>query len=188
MPWSRCLAVVLGVSGLLGLSAAGWLSRAGVQTASPLAPSVVGTPADIHVEDMRVFEQVDTVSDWEVLAKEAKVYQTAQRTELSTVTAHLTRSQEPPMSLTAASGQMDNATGNMAIEGQVRLHYQDGYTLETDRLYWHAPDGVLHTDAPVSMYNPSVHITGQGLQSKVEQQQIAIQHNVRASFQLQAEP
>jgi lipopolysaccharide export system protein LptC len=72
----------------------------------------------------------------------------------------------------------------MAVEGAVRLQYQSGYTIATDTLHWQAADGTLYTEAPVSIYNPSVRIAGTGLQSKVDQQQIAIRRDVRASFRL----
>jgi LPS export ABC transporter protein LptC len=141
--------------------------------------------ADIRVEDVRVMEQATAASEWEVSAREAKVYHAEQRTELHTVAALLSRLDESPIHMTAERGHVDGVTGNMAVEGTVRLQYQDGYTIETDKLHWSAADETLYTEAPVAIYNTSVYIAGIGLQSKAGQQRIAIQHHVQASFRLQ---
>ena len=86
--------------------------------------------------------------------------------------------------MTAARGQIDRFTGNIAVRGAVRLQYQAGYTIETEALDWYAADRVLYTEAPVKIRNPLISITGIGLHSNIDQHRIALQHNVRASFRL----
>jgi LPS export ABC transporter protein LptC len=177
------LAMLVVVS-VLGLTIIGRYARQGATTTSPQSSSPEEFPADIRVEDVRILEEATAASEWEMSAKEAKVYQAEQRTELHTVVAHLARPNDPPVHLTAEHGHVDSVTGNMAVEGAVRLQYQDGYTIETDTLHWRAADEMLYTEAPVTIHNTSVQVAGTGLQSKVSQQYIAIQHDVRAAFRL----
>jgi LPS export ABC transporter protein LptC len=185
----KCFAIV--VTSVVVVIGTLWLTTTGLSflqhsITEPLRVAVpINLPADIRVADVRVMGQADAAPEWEVFAKEAKMYQAEQRTELRAVAARLAYPDESPVQMTAAHGHIDNASGNMTVAGEVRLQYDDGYAIETDTLYWQAADGTLHTEAPVTIQNTSVHIVGTGLRSKVDQQQIAIQHDVRASFQLQ---
>jgi LPS export ABC transporter protein LptC len=86
--------------------------------------------------------------------------------------------------MAAAQGQIDHVTGDIAMRGDICLHYQEGYTIETEALYWYAANRVLYTEAPVRIRNSLISIVGMGLYSNVDQHRIALQHSVQASFQL----
>jgi LPS export ABC transporter protein LptC len=94
------------------------------------------------------------------------------------------RQASPLVQMTAAQGQIDNATGDIVVEGSVYLRYYDAYTIETKKMIWRALDHVLHTDLPVKIHNPLLQITGQALSGEVDQYRITLQGSVRASFQL----
>jgi LPS export ABC transporter protein LptC len=86
--------------------------------------------------------------------------------------------------MTATRGQINNATGDITVEGAVHLQYHDDYTIKTEKISWRALDHVLHTNLPVMIHNPSVQITGQELHGEIARHRIALQGRVQASFQL----
>ena len=139
---------------------------------------------DICVEDIYILEQAGFTAGWEVVAKKAEFYNAEQLAVLHQFHARLFGQPAEPLQMTAARGQIDRVTGDIAVRGDVRLQYQAGYTIETEALYWYAANRVLYTEAPVQMRNPSISIAGIGLHSNVDQHRIAIQHSVQASFQL----
>jgi LPS export ABC transporter protein LptC len=139
---------------------------------------------DIYVEDMYLLEQAGFTAGWEVVAKKVELYNAEQLAILHQFQAQLFGQSAEPLQMTAARGQIDHVTGDIAMRGDVRLHYQEGYTIETEALYWYAANRVLYTEAPVKVRNPLISIVGMGLHSNVDQHRIALQHSVRASFQL----
>ena len=139
---------------------------------------------DMRLEDMHLLEQAGFATGWEVVAKKAELYNAEQLAVLHQLDAWLFGQPADPLHMTAAHGQIDRDTGNIAVHGGVRLQYQEGYTIETETLYWRAADRVLYTDVPVQIRSASISIAGTGLHSNVDQHRIALQHSVHASFQL----
>jgi LPS export ABC transporter protein LptC len=171
--------VVGGVSlGQIRRSAAPWKSVGLVQPVStdPLP--------DIRAQRIQVIAQTDSAASWKVTAEEAAFYNDGQMTMLHDVFMQYFRQASPLVQMTAAQGQIDNATGDIVVEGSVYLRYYDAYTIETKKMIWRALDHVLHTDLPVKIHNPLLQITGQALSGEVDQYRITLQGSVRASFQL----
>lgn len=178
-----CIALAtIGVS--LFVAAKGFLAFKSHAALSPETSSADLAPPDVRVQHMHVVEQLEATTGWEVFAKEAEFYDEERLTVLHQVRARFSQHPAPALHMTAERGQIDSVTGNINMQGDINLQYQEGYTIETEKLDWHAMDGTLYTDAPVKLHTATVHITGTGLQSKVDQHRIDIQRDVRASFQL----
>jgi LPS export ABC transporter protein LptC len=139
---------------------------------------------DIRAQHIQVIAQTDSAASWKVTAEEAAFYNDGQMTMLHDVFMQYFRQARPLLQMTAAQGQIDNATGDIVVEGSIYLRYDDAYTIETKKMMWRALERVLHTDLPVTIYNPLVHITGQALKGEVDQYRITLQGGVQASFQL----
>lgn len=152
-------------------------------TVSPLSASTDVEP-DGRVQSIRLIEQADTDTAWEVRAGEAAWYATSQHVVVHRVRARLFRADMPPISLEAEYGQVARSTGDMFVNGHVRLRHLAGYTVTTDALHWHAADRLLYTDAPVQIVSAMVYIRGVGFRSKIRQRQFVLQQNVRASLRL----
>jgi LPS export ABC transporter protein LptC len=147
-------------------------------------PVQAGDP-DIRVQGVRFVEQADAAMALTLSAEAAAWYDAAQFAVVNQVRAQFFPSRAAPLSVEADSGRIASSTGDLNLHGRVRLQHQTGgYTLTTEALYWQASNRTLHTDAPVSMHNATVHITGMGLQGEVEKQRFLLQRDVRASFQL----
>jgi LPS export ABC transporter protein LptC len=139
---------------------------------------------DIRAQHIQVIAQTDSAASWKVTAEEAAFYHNGQRTVLQDVFMQYFQQARPLLQLNAAQGQINNATGDIVVEGAIYLKYYDAYTIETKKMMWRAFDRVLHTDLPVAIHNPLVRITGQALSGEVDQHRITLQGGVQASFQL----
>jgi LPS export ABC transporter protein LptC len=149
----------------------------------------VGQPSETQQPDMRVqnlylVEQAEAGDEWELSAHEAEFYDAKQRVIVHRLRAQLLSKEAHPLHVIADSGQIDSATGDMTVQGNVQLQYLEGYTVETDILHWHATSRVLQTDAAVQIRSALVHIAGTGLLGNIEQQRFVLQDNVHAAFQV----
>ena len=173
---------------------AGWLVFASGGSQPPAAhmprktfvpfPASPGAEPDGRVQGIRLVEQVDTDTVWEVRAGEATWYAKSQHVAARRVRARLFQADMPPLSLEAAYGQVARSTGDISVNGDVRLRHLAGYTFTTDVLHWRAADRLLYTDAPVQIVSDTVHIRGVGFRGKIAQRQFVLQQNVRASLRL----
>ena len=184
MKWYT-IVVVSAVFGGFLLASVHWLHRPHRHMV-PVAetPPINMLPPDMRVEDMHLLEQAGPTTGWEIVAKKADWYNAEQHAVLHQLHAWLFGRTVDPLHMTAAHGQIARVTGDIAVQGDVRLRYQEGYTIETETLYWCATDRVLYTDVPVKIHSASITIAGTGLHSMVDQHRIALQHSVQASFQL----
>ena len=139
---------------------------------------------DMRVQNLHLIEQAEAGDEWELVAHEAEFYDAKQRVVVHQLQAQLLLQEAHPVRIIADSGQIDSATGNMTIQGNVQLQYLEGYTVETDVLYWHAASRVLQTHAAVQMRSALVHVVGTGLLGNIEQQRFVLQDDVHAAFQV----
>jgi len=139
---------------------------------------------DMRVQNLHLTEQAEVGNEWELSAHEAEFYDAKQRIVVHRLQAQLLSKEAHPVHVIADSGQIDSATGDMTVQGNVQLQYLEGYTVETDILHWHAASRVLQTDAVVQIRSALVHIVGTGLLGNVEQQRFVLQDNVHATFQV----
>ena len=159
-------------------SAATWDPLWAVQSApTALVP-------DIRAQHIHVIAQTDSTASWKVTAADAAFYSEDQITVLHSVFLQYLQHASPLLWMTAAQGQIDNATGDITVEGAVSMKYQEAYTIETEKISWRAFDRVLYTDLPVKISHPLVQITGQQLNGEVKHFRIALKGNIQASFQL----
>jgi len=146
-------------------------------------PSETEQP-DMRVQNLHLTEQAEAGDEWELSAYEAEFYDAKQRIVVYRLQAQLLSKEAHPVHVRADSGQIDSATGNMTIQGNVQLQYLGGYTVDTDVLHWHAASRILQTDAAVQIRSALVHIVGTGLLGDIEQQRFVLQDDVHAAFQV----
>jgi LPS export ABC transporter protein LptC len=184
MQWYLCLAMALIVTSVSLGRLGAWLSARSRHVSLPVAASGQAGDPDIRMQGVRFVEQADAAMALTFSAEAAAWYDAAQFAVVNHVRAQFFPRRAAPLSVEADYGRIASPTGDLDLHGHVRLQHQTGYTLTTEALSWQASNRTLHTDAPVSMHNATVHITGMGLQGEVEQQRFLLQRDVRASFQL----
>jgi LPS export ABC transporter protein LptC len=137
-----------------------------------------------QMQGIKLIEQADQSTAWEILAAHAEFSEHANLAVVREVRAQLFQDHIALVFVEADRSIVQRDTGNMTMQGQVRVRHQDGYTMTTKTLDWLAKARQLHTDEAVELEGPSVYITGIGLQSDVDQQRFHLEHNVHASFRL----
>lgn len=137
-----------------------------------------------QMQGIKLIEQADQSTAWEILAAHAEFSEHANLAVVREVRAQLFQDHIALVSVEADRSIVQRDTGNITMQGQVRVRHQDGYTMTTKTLDWLAQARQLHTDEAVELEGPSVYITGMGLQSDVDQQRFHLEHNVHASFRL----
>lgn len=136
------------------------------------------------MQGIKLIEQADQSTAWEILAENAEFSEDAMVAVARGVRAQLFQDETVLLSLEANRGMVQRTTGDIAMQGSVRVIHQDGYTMTTNTLNWQAKSRQLHTDEEVALEGPSVRVTGTGLRSDVDQQHFHLEHNVHASFRL----
>jgi LPS export ABC transporter protein LptC len=187
MKWSMIVLIGI-VLGGVALASVEWPSQPTKRPVSvPEPPQANATLPGIQIQDMYLMAQTGSVITWQVCAKQAAFSETAQRAVVQQVNATIFQTDAVnTWQITAERGLLDSASGDMSVEGHVRLQQHEGYTIETDEVHWHTANRLLSTDAPVTMRNTSVSISGTGFRSLVDQHRMTLQHDVRASFRLQS--
>lgn len=161
----------------------GWLLAGEPLPPSPITPSHEDVAAlNMQARGVHLVEHHATAKVWELFAKDAVFYETQHLAVIHHVRAHFFQWPTTVWQLTAESGQIDRATGNMTLQGNVQLQSSAGYTMQTENLQWAAVSRLLSTPAQVELRGPSMHIVGIGLVSDVQQQRFTLQRRVRASF------
>ncbi|MEK7846719.1 MAG: LPS export ABC transporter periplasmic protein LptC, partial [Nitrospinota bacterium] len=77
---------------------------------------------------------------------------------------------------------MDNESKNIELSGNVFIKSDDGYRLNTENLKWVASRRVLETDDFIEITGERFNITGNGLVSNIDSQDIRIKSNVEAIY------
>ena len=174
------------ITGILMLAVIGGFLLSGKMrfTEHVIQPTETEKP-DMRVQNVHLIEQAEVGNEWELWAHEAEFYDAKHLVVLRQLRAKLLLKADQQVYVMAEYGQIDNATGNMTIQGHVQLQYLEGYIIETDVLHWQAASRVLRTDAAVKIDSALVHIAGIGLLGHVDEQRFVLQDNVHAAFKMQ---
>jgi LPS export ABC transporter protein LptC len=151
-------------------------------------PRPIPCRLSVNPRDLSVILEAQAGPAWEVYADEAALYEATQTAVAQGVRAEMFRDHTTLLWLKADQGQVSRANGDMAVQGDVRLQHQAGYTILTEALDWQAENRMLKTDEPVHIQGPAVRVTGTGLRSHVDQQRFSLQRDVHALFQLRTSP
>lgn len=184
--WYALTTIILIGIGAVVVSSGG-LAPPAPQRVNAASPTDADEPQS-HLLGAMLIEQAKASPAWEVYADEAVLYETRQTAIAQGVRAEMFRDHKTLLWLKADEGQVSRASGDIAIQGNVRLQHQDGYTIRTEALDWQADSRTLQTDEPVQIQGPAVRVTGTGLRSDVDQQRFSLQRDVHASFQLRTGP
>lgn len=180
--WLVLLSLVIGVAALYRMGERGGDVHVG-QVGPSRSMSQPQSPRS-QMQGIKLIEQADQSTAWEILAEQAEFSENENLAVAHGVRAQLFQDDTALLTLEANRSIVQRDTGNITMQDGVRILHQNGYTMTTTTLDWLAEARQLHTDEAVEVEGPSVHITGMGLQSEVDQQRFHLEHNVHASFRL----
>ena len=180
-----CVAVVLGW--IVAWSVWPFLEYQAIASVPP-SRNDASTNLDGQITEMHLMAQLGEKAALQVTAKHAAFSGDKQRAVVHGVEARIVQEAGGAWYVSAAKGFVDRITGDLTVQGSVRLYEKDGYAIETDRLYLRTAERVMHTDKPVVMRGNAVSIAGTGLRHEIDENRIVVQHNVKASFRYAGGP
>lgn len=184
MKWYSLVLSILVIAGLTLLSV-------GKRRTAMNTQQTVLNPAELQpqsprsqMQGIQLVEQAGQSTAWQIFAEHAEFSDDAKVAIARGVRAQLFQDDTALLSLEANRGIVQRDTGDITMQARVRIIHENGFTMTTQTLNWRAETRHLHTDEVVELEGPSVHITGTGLQSDVDQQRFHLEQHVHASFRL----
>ena len=124
---------------------------------------VLQNSVDLQIKGFVYTEVGEANAKWEVKAQTATYNKKQELAVLEMVQIKLTTSDGKVFLMSADKGQMLTKEKNIEIKGNVVITSADGDRFSTDHLNYSDAEKKFYTDAPVTMENARMKITGKGL-------------------------
>ena len=150
----------------------------------PLSPAtmlkIISGRADLEVNNVLYREVGGDGNKWEIRAKKASYLRKQNQATFDQVEVKLFLPDSKVVVLAADRGELDTATRDMEISGNVGVTSASGEHFTTDYLHYSAQGQRLHTDAMVLMETPRMQIQGVGMSLSLQNKDIVLHSRVRA--------
>ena len=137
--------------------------------------------ADLQIKEVDLEEEAKGVR-WRLKAELALMFDKAGQTLLRKVVANVYQRERSWM-IVGDEGELDRATNNVRVLGNVVVTSNDGLRLETAVLRWEAEAKRLWTDTPVTLTRNGSIVRGSGLDVRMADEATTISGPVRATFE-----
>jgi LPS export ABC transporter protein LptC len=166
----------------LFLASVGALLAVRLLTPQPGPSEPDPTRADYRITDVHLREEGAGGVSWKLDADEAQVFDRAGKTIMRNVTITI---EQPGRSwtVTGREGDLEQATKDVELRGNVVLVSSDGLRLETRVLRWDAEERRAWTTEAVTVFRAGVVVRGQGLEARIADRAATVGGPVRATFQ-----
>lgn len=138
--------------------------------------------ADLQIKEVDLEEEAKGVR-WRLKAELALMFDKAGQTQLRKVVANVYQ-RERSWTIVGDEGELDRATNNVQVRGNVVVTSNDGLRLETAVLRWEAEAKRLWTDTPVTLTRNGSIVLGSGLDVRMADEATTISGPVRATFEI----
>jgi lipopolysaccharide export system protein LptC len=151
----------------------------------PSHPSVNGVEpletADAGIQDFRFVQSEAGAVKWEVLARQAHLFEGEQRARLEDVRVSLFGRNGRELHAVGDEGAIDTARKDFVLSkraGVIAVELNSGYTIYTNHLHWSEERKQIHTADPVTISGHGLEVTGQGLVGKIDQEEFQVLQDV----------
>lgn len=141
---------------------------------------IMSDRADLEVKNILYREVGGDGNKWEIRAKKASYLRKQNQAYFDQVEVKLFLPDNKVVLLAADKGQLDTATRDMKISGNVGVISVNGERFATDYLQYSAHEQRLHTDATILMETPRMQIRGVGMSLSLQNKDIVLFSSVRA--------
>ena len=138
--------------------------------------------ADLQIKEVDLEEEAKGVR-WRLKAELALMFDKAGLTQLRKVVANVYQ-RDRSWTIVGDEGELDRATNNVQVRGNVVVTSNDGLRLETAVLRWEAEAKRLWTDTPVTLTRSGSTVLGSGLDVRMAEEATTISGPVRATFEI----
>ncbi|MBI3813636.1 MAG: LPS export ABC transporter periplasmic protein LptC [Nitrospinae bacterium] len=137
---------------------------------------------DLIMRRVRLVEKKGGHKEWELLARKAEFDKSENKINLEDIKATFYPADRKPITISSKKGIVNNENKDINLIGDVLIKSDDGYKLNTENLLWIASKRVLETDDFVKITGERFKITGNGLISNIDSQDIKIKSRVEAVY------
>ena len=137
---------------------------------------------DLKIKGFAFTEVGATKTKWEVKAETATYDKKQNLAVLDVVQIKLTTSDGKVFLMNADQGVIATDKKSIEIKGHVTLVSDNGYKFCTDYLNYKDAEKKIFTDAPITMENRSIKVTGKGLILNVDKGEMNIPSAVKATI------
>ena len=143
---------------------------------------IMSDRADLEVHNVLYREVGGDGTKWEIRAKKASYLRKKNEASFDQVEVKLFLPDGKVIVLTGDKGQLDTATRDIKILGNVIVIAMGGERFATDYLQYSADEQRLHTEAEVSLETPGLQIRGVGLSLSLQNKDLVLFSKVHASI------
>ncbi|HNY48992.1 MAG TPA: LPS export ABC transporter periplasmic protein LptC [Smithella sp.] len=137
---------------------------------------------DLKIKGFAFTEVGATKTKWEVQAETATYDKKQNLAVLEVVQIKLTTSDGKVFVMNADQGVIATDKKFIEIKGHVTLVSDNGYRFYTDYLNYRDAEKKIFTDAPITMENRNIKVTGKGLRLHVDKGEMNIPSAVKATI------
>jgi LPS export ABC transporter protein LptC len=137
---------------------------------------------DLQIRGFVYTEVGEANAKWEVKAETATYDKKQNLAVLEMVKIKLTTSDGKIFEMSADKGQMLTKKKNIEIKGNVVITSDDGDKFSTDHLNYNDAQKKFYTDAPVTMENKRMKLTGRGLTLFMNKGELNVPSTVKAKI------
>lgn len=135
---------------------------------------------DLQIKGFVYTEVGEAKAKWEVKAETATYNKKQNLVVLEMAQIKLTTSDGKVFEMSADKGQMFTEKKNIEIKGNVVIKSDEGDRFSTDYLSYNNAEKRFYTDAPVTMENKRMKVTGKGLSLSMNKGELNIPSLVKA--------
>lgn len=160
------LIIVIGVAVLIIFSLKDPLSKRIGQKKRP--DLLAGLEAKI--DKIHFSEKTPGNLEWELWADKAQILEKGTLTILNNLRLRLISEDNRTMEVKAKRGELENSSKNIEISDDVEIVSDNGYTLQTEKLFWNVSNQEISTNTRILIKGPNVILMGDELMGFVRPQ------------------
>lgn len=158
-----------------------WLAACSEENLPLNNPSVKQATPTQELKNFNIVQTDNGQKQWELEAKEAKIYEQKHQAIATDIKVKFFEKDVISSILTADRGNMDSASGDMEVEGNVVVKsLVEQTTIETTKLWYIAKERKIFSDQFIKQTRPDAIITGYGLEADVSLKQVVIKKDIKA--------
>jgi lipopolysaccharide export system protein LptC len=141
--------------------------------------------ADAGIHDFRFVQSDAGAVKWEVLARQAHLFEGEQRARLEDVRVSLFGKSGRELHAVGDEGAIDTAKKDFVLtktSGLIAVELNSGYTIYTNHLHWSEEQKQIHTADPVTISGHGLEVTGRGLVGKIDQEEFQVLQDVHVEL------
>lgn len=155
-----------------------------VPSSRPIAPESI-EQADAKILDFIFTQSKGDVVQWQVQAKQARLFEQDKRAVLHDVTLTFYGGGGDEMTVQGDEGTLDTATKNFRLvnrEDPIVVETRSGYTIYTNHLVWTDEAKEIRTTDPVRIVGHGLEVRGQGLLGRMKSEEFEVLQDVHVDL------